>query len=60
MELSPTLLGTLQQMITSAIRKQLTVLAPVQVTMQPKVVVFEQADPTLAIPGPEAVPGPVR
>ncbi|KAL0446081.1 UNVERIFIED_CONTAM: hypothetical protein Slati_1736000 [Sesamum latifolium] len=27
-ELSPTLLGTLQQMITSAIREQLTVLAP--------------------------------
>ncbi|KAL0395410.1 UNVERIFIED_CONTAM: hypothetical protein Slati_4507200 [Sesamum latifolium] len=40
-ELSPTLLGTLQQMITSAIREQLTVLAPIQVTTQPEVVVPE-------------------
>ncbi|KAL0415958.1 UNVERIFIED_CONTAM: hypothetical protein Slati_3427700 [Sesamum latifolium] len=60
MELSPTLLGTLQQMITSAIREQLTVLALAQVTPQPEVVVPEQADPTLAIPGPEAVPGPAK
>ncbi|KAL0361737.1 UNVERIFIED_CONTAM: hypothetical protein Sradi_3858200 [Sesamum radiatum] len=47
MELSPILLGTLQQMITSAVREQLTVLAPAQVTTQ--VVVPEQADPTLVI-----------
>ncbi|KAL0444750.1 UNVERIFIED_CONTAM: hypothetical protein Slati_2197700 [Sesamum latifolium] len=59
-ELSPTLLGTLQQMIASAIREQLTVLTPVQVTTQPEVVVPEQADPTLAIPRPEAVPGPAK
>ncbi|KAL0428270.1 UNVERIFIED_CONTAM: hypothetical protein Slati_3001800 [Sesamum latifolium] len=60
MELSPTLLGTLQEMITSAIREQLTVLALAQVTMQPEVVVPEQADPTLAIPRPEAVLGPAQ
>ncbi|KAL0456224.1 UNVERIFIED_CONTAM: hypothetical protein Slati_0961600 [Sesamum latifolium] len=59
-ELSPTLLGTLQRMITSAIREQLTVLAPVQVTTQPQVAVPEQADPTLAIPRPEAVQGPAK
>ncbi|KAL0294400.1 UNVERIFIED_CONTAM: hypothetical protein Sradi_6889600 [Sesamum radiatum] len=53
MELSSTLLGTLQQMILSAIREQLTVFAPIQVTMQPAVVVPKQADPTLAIPRPE-------
>ncbi|KAL0463082.1 UNVERIFIED_CONTAM: hypothetical protein Slati_0195800 [Sesamum latifolium] len=47
-------------MITSAIREQLTVLTPVQVTMQPEVVVPEQDDPTLAIPRPEAVPGPAK
>ncbi|KAL0401762.1 UNVERIFIED_CONTAM: hypothetical protein Slati_4206100 [Sesamum latifolium] len=39
MELSSTLLETLQQMITSAIREQMTVLVPVQVTTQPVVVV---------------------
>ncbi|KAL0420622.1 UNVERIFIED_CONTAM: hypothetical protein Slati_3085100 [Sesamum latifolium] len=32
LELSPTLQGTLQQMITSAILEQLTVLTPIQVT----------------------------
>ncbi|KAL0394504.1 UNVERIFIED_CONTAM: hypothetical protein Slati_4416600 [Sesamum latifolium] len=47
-------------MITSAIREQLTVLAPAQVTMQPEVVVPEQADSTLAIPRPEAVLGPAQ
>ncbi|KAL0415982.1 UNVERIFIED_CONTAM: hypothetical protein Slati_3430100 [Sesamum latifolium] len=56
-ELSLTLLGTLQQMITSAIREQLTVLAPVQATTQLEVVIPEQADPTLAIPRPEVVQG---
>ncbi|KAL0428135.1 UNVERIFIED_CONTAM: hypothetical protein Slati_2988300 [Sesamum latifolium] len=55
MELSPTLLGTLQQMITSAIREQLTVIAPVQVTTQPKVDILEQVVPTLAIPRSETV-----
>ncbi|KAL0449551.1 UNVERIFIED_CONTAM: hypothetical protein Slati_1511500 [Sesamum latifolium] len=60
MELSPTLLGTLQQMITSAIHEQLTVLAPVHVTTQPEVVVPEQADPTLVIPRPEVVQGPTK
>ncbi|KAL0443941.1 UNVERIFIED_CONTAM: hypothetical protein Slati_2116800 [Sesamum latifolium] len=59
-ELSPTLLGTLQQMITSAIREQLTVLAPAQVTTQPEVAVLGQADPTLAMPRPEAVSGPTN
>ncbi|KAL0440249.1 UNVERIFIED_CONTAM: hypothetical protein Slati_2507900 [Sesamum latifolium] len=33
-ELSPTLIGTLQQMITSTIREQLTVLTPVQESLQ--------------------------
>ncbi|KAL0431288.1 UNVERIFIED_CONTAM: hypothetical protein Sradi_0754800 [Sesamum radiatum] len=60
MELSPTLLRTLQQMITSAIHEQLTNLAPAQATMQPEVVVPEQVDPTLAIPRPEAVLGPAQ
>ncbi|KAL0445417.1 UNVERIFIED_CONTAM: hypothetical protein Slati_2264400 [Sesamum latifolium] len=59
-EFSPTLLGSLQQMITSAVREQLSVLAPVQVTMQPEVVVPEQTDPTLAIPRPEVVQGPAN
>ncbi|KAL0456211.1 UNVERIFIED_CONTAM: hypothetical protein Slati_0960300 [Sesamum latifolium] len=59
-ELSLTLLGTLQQIITSAIREQLTVLAPAQVTTQPEAAVPQQADPTLAIPRPEEVPGPFR
>ncbi|KAL0288704.1 UNVERIFIED_CONTAM: hypothetical protein Sradi_7091700 [Sesamum radiatum] len=58
MELSQAVLGTLQQMITSAIHEQLIVLAPAQVTMQPKVVVLKQADPTLVMPRPEAVLGP--
>ncbi|KAL0374126.1 UNVERIFIED_CONTAM: hypothetical protein Sradi_3328300 [Sesamum radiatum] len=40
-ELSPTLLGTLQQMITLVMYEQLTVLALTQVTMQPEVVVPE-------------------
>ncbi|KAL0361006.1 UNVERIFIED_CONTAM: hypothetical protein Sradi_3785100 [Sesamum radiatum] len=47
-------------MITSAIREQLTVLAPVQVTMQPDVVVPEQVDPTLVTPRREAVLGPAQ
>ncbi|KAL0420347.1 UNVERIFIED_CONTAM: hypothetical protein Slati_3057600 [Sesamum latifolium] len=47
-------------MITSAIREQLTVLAPVQVKTQPEVVVPKQADPTLAIPRPEVVRGPAQ
>ncbi|KAL0428390.1 UNVERIFIED_CONTAM: hypothetical protein Slati_3013800 [Sesamum latifolium] len=47
-------------MITSAIREQLTVLAPVQVATQPKVIVPEQANPILAIPRPEAVLGPAK
>ncbi|KAL0427973.1 UNVERIFIED_CONTAM: hypothetical protein Slati_2972100 [Sesamum latifolium] len=59
-ELSSTLLGTLQQMIASAIREQLTVPAPVQVTTQPEWFVLEQADATLAIPRPEAVQGPAK
>ncbi|KAL0458849.1 UNVERIFIED_CONTAM: hypothetical protein Slati_0512100 [Sesamum latifolium] len=57
-ELSLTLLETLQQMITSAIREQLTVVAPAQVSTQPEATVLQQADPTLAIPRPEEVPGP--
>ncbi|KAL0406135.1 UNVERIFIED_CONTAM: hypothetical protein Slati_3927400 [Sesamum latifolium] len=44
-------------MITSAIREQLTVLVPAQVTTQPEVVVPEQDDPALAIPRPDAVEG---
>ncbi|KAL0402094.1 UNVERIFIED_CONTAM: hypothetical protein Slati_4239300 [Sesamum latifolium] len=40
-ELSPSLLGTLQQMITSAIREQLIVLLPAQVTTQPEVIIPE-------------------
>ncbi|KAL0402469.1 UNVERIFIED_CONTAM: hypothetical protein Slati_4276800 [Sesamum latifolium] len=60
MELSPTLLGTLQQMITSAIREQLTVLVPAQVTTQPEVVVLEQTDPTLAISRLDAAEGPAK
>ncbi|KAL0407310.1 UNVERIFIED_CONTAM: hypothetical protein Slati_4044900 [Sesamum latifolium] len=60
MELSPNLLGTLQQMITSAIHEQLTVLVPAQVTTQPEVVVPEQANPALAIPRSDAVEGPVK
>ncbi|KAL0448804.1 UNVERIFIED_CONTAM: hypothetical protein Slati_1436800 [Sesamum latifolium] len=60
MELSSTLLGTLQQMITSAIREQLTILAPIQVTTQPEVVVPKQVDPTLVIPRPEAIQGPAK
>ncbi|KAL0434957.1 UNVERIFIED_CONTAM: hypothetical protein Sradi_0203600 [Sesamum radiatum] len=59
-ELPPNLLGTLQQMITSAIREQLMVLVPAQVTAQPEVVVPEQADPALAIPRPDAVEGPTK
>ncbi|KAL0433747.1 UNVERIFIED_CONTAM: hypothetical protein Slati_2709000 [Sesamum latifolium] len=47
-------------MITLAIREQLTVLAPVQVTTQPEVVIPEQADPTLAIPRPEMVQRPAK
>ncbi|KAL0423654.1 UNVERIFIED_CONTAM: hypothetical protein Sradi_0900200 [Sesamum radiatum] len=35
-ELSSDLLGTIQQMIASAIRKQLAVLAPARVTTPPK------------------------
>ncbi|KAL0294005.1 UNVERIFIED_CONTAM: hypothetical protein Sradi_6908400 [Sesamum radiatum] len=55
MELFRALLGTLQQMITSAICEQLTVLTPAQVTMQPEVVVSKQAAPTLVMPRSEAV-----
>ncbi|KAL0412192.1 UNVERIFIED_CONTAM: hypothetical protein Slati_3808900 [Sesamum latifolium] len=57
-ELSPNLLGTLQQMITSSIREQLAVLVPTQVTTQPEVAVPEQADPALAIPRSNAIEGP--
>ncbi|KAL0430593.1 UNVERIFIED_CONTAM: hypothetical protein Sradi_0685300 [Sesamum radiatum] len=47
-------------MITSVIRKQLTVFAPVQVITQPEVVVPDHADPTLAIPRLEAAQGPAK
>ncbi|KAL0453336.1 UNVERIFIED_CONTAM: hypothetical protein Slati_1311700 [Sesamum latifolium] len=60
MELSQNLLGTLQQMITSAIREQLTVLVPAHVTAQPDAVAPEQANPALAIPRPDAVEGPAK
>ncbi|KAL0394712.1 UNVERIFIED_CONTAM: hypothetical protein Slati_4437400 [Sesamum latifolium] len=60
-ELSPNLLGTLQQMITSAIREQLVVLVPAQVTTQLEVAVLEQADPAaLAIPRSNVVEGPAK
>ncbi|KAL0373418.1 UNVERIFIED_CONTAM: hypothetical protein Sradi_3257500 [Sesamum radiatum] len=55
-ELSLSLLGTLQQMITSAIQEQLTVL----VITQPEVVVLQQAYPALAIPRPDEVDGPSK
>ncbi|KAL0361574.1 UNVERIFIED_CONTAM: hypothetical protein Sradi_3841900 [Sesamum radiatum] len=60
MELSPTLLETLQQMITLAICEQLTVLAPTQATRQPEVVVPEQVELTLAMPRPEAFLRPAQ
>ncbi|KAL0374092.1 UNVERIFIED_CONTAM: hypothetical protein Sradi_3324900 [Sesamum radiatum] len=47
-------------MITSAIHEQLTVLAPAQVTMQPEVVVPEQAAPTLVMSGPAVVLEPAQ
>ncbi|KAL0415852.1 UNVERIFIED_CONTAM: hypothetical protein Slati_3417100 [Sesamum latifolium] len=59
-ELSASLLRTLQQMITSAIREQLTVLVPAQVTTQPELVVLEQADLTLVIPRPDTIEGPTK
>ncbi|KAL0437546.1 UNVERIFIED_CONTAM: hypothetical protein Sradi_0462500 [Sesamum radiatum] len=59
-ELSPALLGTLQQMIASAIREQLTALPPAQATTQPEVVAPEQVDLTLAMPMPKVVQGPVE
>ncbi|KAL0455771.1 UNVERIFIED_CONTAM: hypothetical protein Slati_0916300 [Sesamum latifolium] len=59
-ELSPTLLGTLQQIITSAIREQLIAFVPAQVRTQPEVVAPEQADPALALPRPDAVERPAK
>ncbi|KAL0407515.1 UNVERIFIED_CONTAM: hypothetical protein Slati_4065400 [Sesamum latifolium] len=60
MELSLNLLGTIQQMITSAIREQLAVLVPSRVTTQSKVTVHEQADPAFAIPRLNVIGAPVE
>ncbi|KAL0386711.1 UNVERIFIED_CONTAM: hypothetical protein Slati_4551300 [Sesamum latifolium] len=60
MELSPNLLWTIQQMITSAIREQLTILVPGQLTTRPELIVPEQADPALAIRRPNVVEGPTK
>ncbi|KAL0434260.1 UNVERIFIED_CONTAM: hypothetical protein Slati_2760300 [Sesamum latifolium] len=57
MELSSNLLGTIQQMIVSAIREQLAVLVPARVTTPSEVMDPEQADPALAIPRPNTVEG---
>ncbi|KAL0434890.1 UNVERIFIED_CONTAM: hypothetical protein Sradi_0196900 [Sesamum radiatum] len=57
LELSRTLLGTLQQMITSAICEQLTTVAPTLATRQPEVIVLGQAELTVVMPKPEASPG---
>ncbi|KAL0435228.1 UNVERIFIED_CONTAM: hypothetical protein Sradi_0230700 [Sesamum radiatum] len=57
LELSPTLLETLQHMITSAFLEQLTAIALTPATRQPKVVVPEQAELTVVMPRPEASPG---
>ncbi|KAL0462583.1 UNVERIFIED_CONTAM: hypothetical protein Slati_0145900 [Sesamum latifolium] len=57
-ELSLNLLGTIQQMITSAIREQLAVLVPARVTTPSEVTVPEQADPASAIPRSNAVERP--
>ncbi|KAL0385970.1 UNVERIFIED_CONTAM: hypothetical protein Sradi_2991300 [Sesamum radiatum] len=50
-------MGDLQQMITSAIREQLTALAPTPATRQPEVVVPKQAELSVVMPRPETSPG---
>ncbi|KAL0386281.1 UNVERIFIED_CONTAM: hypothetical protein Sradi_3022400 [Sesamum radiatum] len=57
-ELSSNLLGTLQQMITSAITSNWQ--SPAQVITRPEVVIPEQADPALAIPRTDVVEGPAQ
>ncbi|KAL0383729.1 UNVERIFIED_CONTAM: hypothetical protein Scaly_0660200 [Sesamum calycinum] len=57
-ELSSDLLGTIQQMIASAIREQLAVLIPSRVTTPSEVTAPKLADPALAIPRPNIAEGP--
>ncbi|KAL0367440.1 UNVERIFIED_CONTAM: hypothetical protein Sradi_3634100 [Sesamum radiatum] len=57
-ELSPVLLGIIQQMITTAIREQLAILGPVQATIPSKVGAPEEVDPASAVPEPNNVEGP--
>ncbi|KAL0407681.1 UNVERIFIED_CONTAM: hypothetical protein Sradi_1702500 [Sesamum radiatum] len=52
------LLGAIQQMITSAIREQPTVLVSVRVTTSSKMVTLERADPALAVPRPHNIESP--
>ncbi|KAL0445266.1 UNVERIFIED_CONTAM: hypothetical protein Slati_2249300 [Sesamum latifolium] len=49
-ELSSNIFGTIQQMITSAIREQLTILVPTRVTTFSEVTAPEQANPAEATP----------
>ncbi|KAL0366900.1 UNVERIFIED_CONTAM: hypothetical protein Sradi_3580100 [Sesamum radiatum] len=56
-ELSSTLLGAIQQMITSAIREQLAVLVLVRAVTPSKVAAPEQANLAPAMPPPNNVEG---
>ncbi|KAL0405961.1 UNVERIFIED_CONTAM: hypothetical protein Slati_3910000 [Sesamum latifolium] len=57
-ELSSNFLGTIQQMITSAIHEQLAVLIPARVTTPSEVAAPEQADAALVVSRPNNVEGP--